>query len=107
MALGTLVRDDGVRVEVKNPTIWKQLSEQQEALAAQRELLRQLQGAIAKIEADRDRLKRAFGWLADHWWTRLGYRLRLVPDGVPDAAPSPAVPPADSPPAPRTAEAVA
>lgn len=78
VALGTLVRTDGVRVEVKNPTVWKQLTEQQSAIAAQRELLQQMQGAIAKVEAERDRLKALFEATERAWWTRFGITIGML-----------------------------
>lgn len=75
--LGTITRADGVRVEVKNPTVWKAIAEQAAALEVQRNLLDGLQAGIAKLEAERDHY-RAWAEAHDaHWWVRLGVWLRL------------------------------
>lgn len=88
VALGWITRADGVRVEVKNPTIWKLLNEQQAQVQAQQQLLEGLRDAIAKLEAERDRARGEA--LAVHHaiersrWGRLGVWLGLirVPDEV-------------------------
>jgi len=78
LALGMITRADGVRVEVKNPTIWKLLNEQQATLQSQQQLLEGLKGAIAKIKAQRDHDRGWVNALDRHWWVRLGVRLRIV-----------------------------
>lgn len=77
-ALGVVVRQDGVRVEVKNPTIYRQLTSQQE-------LIQSMRSALGTMEAERDaakleaaRRRAAFDAIAGSWWVSLGARLRFV-----------------------------
>ncbi len=70
-AMGVLERNDGVRVAVKNPTVWRHMEQQTH-------LLESLQAALASVSAERDRRKAAFDQLCANGWVRLGVRLGLV-----------------------------
>ncbi len=82
-AVGVLERTDGVRVEVKNPTVWRHLEQQTVLLGS-------LQSALSTLSADRDRKKAAFDQLCAHWWVRLGARLGIVRGWVDEKPPAPA-----------------
>lgn len=56
--LGVLERKDGVKVEIRQPTVWRTLQEQQQLVAEQQvilqrqtEALEQLGGRVAELEA--------------------------------------------------------
>ena len=89
MVLGQVVRADGTRVDVKSPTVWATLRENEQLVHA-------LQDALVKVVAERDARKAAFGELCEHWWVRLGVRLGLVKLAAPasparESAPTPSV----------------
>lgn len=78
VALGLITRADGVRVEVKSPTVWKLLNEQAGRLEAQQQLLEALKGSLTKMEAERDHATKWVEALDAHWWIRLGVGLGIV-----------------------------
>lgn len=82
--LGVLERKDGVRVAVKNPTVWHHLEQQTVLLGS-------LQQALAHLGVDRDQRKAALDELLCNWWVRLGARLGFV-----RVAPQVEAPPAEA-----------
>lgn len=91
VALGLITRADGVRVEVKSPTVWKLLNEQAGRLEAQHQLLEGLKGSLAKMEAERDHAAKWVDALDGSWWVRLGVRLGFVRTHALTAIPGEAV----------------
>jgi hypothetical protein len=78
VALGLITRADGVRVEVKSPTVWKLLNEQAGKLEAQHQLIESFKGTLTKLEAGSEHTARYIDQLDRNWWIRLGVRLGFV-----------------------------
>jgi len=78
VVLGVITRADGVRVEVRNPTVWKLINEQAATTQTQQQVLESLKGTIAKLEAERDHANKWVDELDRHWWIRLGVWLSFV-----------------------------
>ena len=76
--LGVVVREDGVRAEVKNPTVWNQLQVQQAALEHARELLERQAHELMGVQALAARRGELFDRLWAHPWLKLGARLGLL-----------------------------
>jgi hypothetical protein len=69
--LGKLRRDDGVLVEIKNPTVYRKLSEMEQQIKT---LLADLKHSKAKFRERSDQLDRVL----QSGWVKLGVRFNLV-----------------------------
>lgn len=69
--LGKLRRDDGVLVEIKNPTVYRKLSEMEQQIKA---LLADLKHSKARLVERTSQLDRVL----QSGWVKLGVRLRVV-----------------------------
>lgn len=77
-ALGHLTREDGVRVEIKSPTVWATLVAQRQQIESLEEFATRVGAGAKAARDDRDRVKRAFTRLCEHPFVRGAARLGIV-----------------------------
>ncbi len=77
--LGHVARPDGVKVEVRQATVWAQLVTQQAVLEQTQAELERVNGELLGTQVSLVQTHSSLTRLRAHWWTGLGEALGLVP----------------------------